>query len=191
MRKDAVFTELHEHQLDFVIANLREHDAVELSIFGVQQDNAWQHMQTMNENICVEINGEPICVFGYVLTATTIRFNFFGTDKVDENWKQITRSAQSYISYYMRKFPLHRGLIEVWEGHVNSRRWLKLLNFRETQAYRKTKHGRTIFVEYNKYNKIGRTDECAYLQPSQPLVERQDLELVQPQPPLDYSVAQH
>ena len=165
MRNDAVFTELNEQQLDTVIKNLREHDAVELSIFGVNADNAWRHMQNMDENICVEIDGVPICVFGYVLTALTIRFNFFGTKCVDKNWKQITRSADSYIQYYMRKFPLRRGIIEVWEGHKNSRRWLKLLNFKETSAYRSSKYGRTIFVEYNKYNKIGGTTECAYLQP--------------------------
>jgi hypothetical protein len=166
VRKDATFTELTETQLNFVLTNLREHDEVELNIFGITAENAWGHMQNMDENICVEIDGEPICVFGYVLTATTIRFNFFGTHKVDTNWKQITKSADSYITYYMRKFPLRRGVIEVWEGHVNSRRWLRLLNFIETCAYRSTKYGRTIFVEYNKYNKIGRTKECVHLQPS-------------------------
>lgn len=165
MRNDATFTTLTEQQLSYILKNLRPHDEIELRIFDMNQNNAWKYMSEMAENICVEICGEPICVFGYLLTKSTIRFNFFGTSKVDQNWKQITKSADSYISYYMKKYPLHRGIIEVWEGHTNSRRWLKMLNFVETKSYRKTKHGRTIFVEYNKYNKTRRTKECAYLQP--------------------------
>jgi hypothetical protein len=166
---------MDEQQLDFIIQNLRPADETELLAAGITPKNAWEKLQSCDENIAVEIDGEPLCVFGYVLTAATIRFNFFGTQKVEQNWKQITRSVRSYMHYYIRKYPTLKGVIEVWEGHTTSIRWLKLLGFAETAAYRRTKYGRLIFVQFNKYNNNRRTTECVHLQPSHLQVEPQAL----------------
>ena len=153
MREEISFSELSKEQLSFVIQHLRDYDRVELGISGWTPENAWDRSCTCDETLCGMVNGRPVCVFGYVTTPTTIRFNFYGTDEVAQNWFQITRSAKAYIDYIRKKYWYLTPVIEVWEGHHQSRRWLKRLGFEETQSYRTTPHGRTIFLKFNKYNK--------------------------------------
>ena len=169
MRDTVEFSELSETQLAYIFPRLREYDRQELEIFGYTDENAWEQIQHCDQAICGILNNEPVCVFGYSLTPTTMRFGFFGTDKVERYWKRITKGAQSYLKYQMQQHPSHRPVIEVWEQHTQSRRWLKLLGFEESSTYRTTSKGRTIFLHFNKYNKARSDHKCATSQQPQQL----------------------
>ena len=147
------YSELTEQQLAHIYPRLRDYDRQELEIFGYTDENAWQQVQNSDQAICGILNGEPVCVFGYSLTPTTIRFGFFGTDKIERYWKRITKGARSYLRFQMQQHPSHKPVIEVWEKHHQSRRWLRLLGFQESSTYRTTNKGRTIFLHFYKYNK--------------------------------------
>ena len=140
-----------EEHVTHIWNNLREADKVELAVDGMTAENAFQYISHWNEAQCGLADGEPVAIFGYTQTAATIRFNFFCTPRADSFWKTITKTAKSYIKWNVRNFPQLRPVIEVWEGHTQSLRWLKHLGFKPTGAFRYTPHGKLIFVEYDKY----------------------------------------
>ena len=145
---DVSFSYVDEEQFFYIWDNLREHDRIELTVVGVTRENAIERMSWCDETQIGSIDGVPLAVIGYVTTAATIRFNFFATDECDKHWLLITRMSKAYVQYNIKKHPHLRPIIEVWEGHSTSVRWLKLLGFKPTGAYRHTPFGKMLFVEY-------------------------------------------
>lgn len=151
MIEGVTFTYLNEEQCNYIWDNMREHDKVETEAFGFTKENAFRSLQTCNETVCGLKDDVPVAIFGFITTPGTIRFNFLATKDCEKYWLTITKIAKSYIKYNINNFPQLRPIIEVWEGHTVSRRWLKLFGFEETKAYRFTPKGKMIFMEYNKY----------------------------------------
>ena len=137
-----------EEQVHHILDNLREHDKVELSVVGMTRENAFERLSQCDETQIGSYDGEPVAVIGYMTTAATIRFNFFSTNECNKHWLLITRMAKAYVQYNIKKYPQLRPIIEVWEGHSTSVRWLKILGFKPTGAYRHTPYGKMLFVEY-------------------------------------------
>lgn len=152
MQEGATFEPLTKKHFNYIWKHMRDYDKVEMNIVGgTSNAKAWKIYKACDENIVGLVDNVPICLFGHTHTINTIRFNFISTDEVNKYWKQITKSARSYINWIMSQNPKKRGVIEVWEEHEPSRKWLKILGFRETNTFRNTIYGKTIFVEFHKY----------------------------------------
>jgi hypothetical protein len=66
------------------------------------------------------------------MSAFVLWFGFWGTPVVDRHMKTFTRHARGFIDHTCNQYVDFRPMVSVWEGHRQSRAWLKRLGFQET-----------------------------------------------------------
>lgn len=115
-----------------VIRNLREYDREEVSRWGFSEMELISSFDKLTPWLVVKLNREPVAVYSHTLTSHLCHFEFLGTSAVDRRLMRLTRSARLYIDHVSAAQPFHRPVVFVWEGHHQSRDWLKYLGFLDT-----------------------------------------------------------
>lgn len=139
--------ELELEDAEYIRDHLRPADKKELELYGFRTPEEWCRKTPEADMWCGKIDGVPVCAFGVWYTGWTVQFAFFGTDIIDQHPLKFTRAAKCYIESQMQRYFPARGTVLVWEGHTHSRKWLKMLGFKDTGYTTVKNGGRFILVE--------------------------------------------
>lgn len=133
-----------------VIRNLRPYDAEEMKRSGYTRKNLLRMFDLGPDQprwMVGLYRGKPVCVFGHHFTPWLCYFMFLGTPDIDTKMKLFTRYARTYIGNVCDSYPDYRAVVAVWEGHTDSRDWLRILGFNETGAVLWRANNRFLLVE--------------------------------------------
>lgn len=135
---------LNRDDLRFVWRNLRLYDLLELTLQGYDDKNV---MRALNNPVALsgKYRSDPFCVFGCHETEGTVFIWFFATNDFARHWRKIHKVSTQFIQEVRQRFPGKHVLVEVWEAHEESMRWLKRIGFERTNHYRVVK-GETLRI---------------------------------------------
>ncbi len=125
-------TTLLRKDAEYVWNNRRDYDVRECEVQGARDASHIERLLAATECYCIFRNQEPVAMFGcqYHPEHTSVWAWFLATDKVKFTWKSVHELAKQYFPHWQRKYGV-KVFVQVWEGHIPSRRWLKELGFQE------------------------------------------------------------
>ena len=72
-----------------------------------------------------------------------------GTPLVKDFFKNITREAECMIQTNEKRFPKNKHIVQVWNKHQDSVKWLNILKFKPFSSYHVGKE-EILLVERNR-----------------------------------------
>lgn len=129
---------LNRDDLRFVWKHLRTYDLLELTLQGYDEKNVYR---ALNNEVALagKYRRDPFCAFGGHETQGAVFIWFFATNEFYRHWRKITKLAGPFIAELRKRYPGKAVLVEVWEKHEESLRWLCRLGFERTNHYRTVK----------------------------------------------------
>jgi hypothetical protein len=130
---DFAITELDRPALDYVWQHMRRRDREEVLLQGLTNDNYAAMILANSEKFSTSLDGVPLAVFGAIETKGCFWIFFMATDALRRHLRLFTDCAIGFIEYLRRKYFGKRCLVNVWQEHTQSVRWLASLGFAEVE----------------------------------------------------------
>lgn len=141
---------LTKERLDYVWSNLRPQDKIECELQGMDENN-YQNLLAYSDNPLAGLKSKtPFCCFGVIPRERVIHHWFVGTTQLDDEpklWFLIHPIAKAWIAREGAKHFGKKQVVEVWEGHTQSIKWLKRLGFGFTPHARGKEGERLMLME--------------------------------------------
>lgn len=143
--------QLGPDDLDYIWDHMREYDQRELVLQHYDREAVKRHLYHP-VSLCGVRDGVPFVAFGAVQYGTCVFVWLFGTDRLDASWKVVHRMATAFLSQLVSKYWGLSICVQVWEGHRQSRTWLRRLGFRDTPHVVEVEGERLRVMEYRGQN---------------------------------------
>lgn len=124
--------ELVRKDAEYVWLRRRDYDRRECEVQGAVDRSHVEHLLAATECYSIFRADEPVAMFGcqYHPEQASVWAWFLATDQVEYTWKSVHELAKRYFPFWQRKYGV-KVYVQVWEGHIPSRDWLKQLGFQE------------------------------------------------------------
>lgn len=129
-----------------VAKKLREYDRRELEVQNLPLE--WENFK--DKGGFVVFDKRPIAMFGVSVGLGAMYFWFLATEEWEENprhWITCHMFAQEFIDQMQVKHFGKRALIQVWEKHEQSVKWINRLGFKYTGHYTNRGDERLLYME--------------------------------------------
>lgn len=143
--------------LKYIWEHLREYDRVELELQYEDADSILRYAD-YEGSLCGLQDNVPFCAWGTAERHSTYFHWFFATELLEEQpalWRIIHRVGKEWLAQVTAEKFGKRGLVQVWEEHKTSIRWLERLGFERTKHVTGKQGQRLVIMERNKIHNRG------------------------------------
>ena len=115
--------------LDYIWQNLREPDRREVELQGLTNEN-YKRLLDYPEALVGKYQGTPVCFFALCYTDKVVYLICIATEQIYSVFKYFHVGAMCFVETVRQRHWNRRILVEVWEEHNHSIKWLKRLGFK-------------------------------------------------------------
>ena len=127
--------DLNFDHYEYVINNMRHWDHMEIMLMGFTKPLLVRHFDHMR-GLTATHDDTPVLAAGYKQTEDACWWWFFGTPMVRDFFNEITTGSNRYIEKVMQQHRHKRHVVQVWNKHQDSVKWLNILKFQQFSSYR-------------------------------------------------------
>ena len=119
---------------DYVVRNMRQWDEMEVMLQGYTKTQLMEMFDNLH-GVSATHQDIPVLCAGYQTFPKVYWYWFFATPMVRDFFIDITRHAQEMIRENEQRDPDARHVVQVWNKHQDSVKWLNILNFKPFSSF--------------------------------------------------------
>jgi len=119
---------------EYVIDNMRHWDHMEIMLQGFTKRKLLKMFDNLH-GVSATHENIPVLCAGYQTFPNIFWYWFIATPMVKDFFKNITREAKQMIEHNEKSNPDARHIVQVWNKHNDSLKWLNILNFKPFSSF--------------------------------------------------------
>lgn len=125
---------LNRQHYQYVVNHMRWWDEMEIMLQGYTKKRMLDMFDDLH-GVSATHGDIPVLCAGYQTFPNVYWYWFIATPMVAEHFVDITRNAQKMIEKNEQETPDARHIVQVWNKHQHSIKWLNILNFKQFSSF--------------------------------------------------------
>ena len=125
---------LNKKHFEYVINHMRWWDEMEIMLQGYTKKKMLEMFDNLH-GVSATYKNIPLLCAGYQTFPNIYWYWFLATPMVTEHFVDITRQARNMIKKNEQQTPKARHIVQVWNKHQHSVKWLNILNFKPFSSF--------------------------------------------------------
>lgn len=119
---------------EYVIEHMRQWDHMEVMLQGYTKKQLLKMFDNL-QGVSATHEDIPVLCAGYQTFPNVYWYWFIATPLVRDFFKNITREAKKMITKNQKTNPQARHIVQVWNKHQDSVKWLNILKFKPFSSF--------------------------------------------------------